>query len=514
MLLDCKQAEMEEVSFFMSVIGHVLGKKFRRLGPVMVEGKFFKRIGNCFKQFFTWLDRKIGYGCRCILWNSTKTKSNQVMFFPFSHSVGCNLKYISDELIRRNADVEIYWSVMNPLTTRLDAAEIVAKEYEVTDKVLRLSGGHKVAGLRLEEWKKKLKQEEKAEKDGQKKQSEVGAPSHEEILAAEKIRKTEHFIEKHVHFVKTNTYEYFEAAAASKVLFTNSLLGDKFYPFPVRKDQLVVQTWHGSLGIKRFDPAHYNTNVTWPIAAERTGKLTTQIISNSAFEDGVFRETFWKETPILKYGHARNDIFFAQSENVRKYLKQRFCAAYGLPADTHFALYAPTFRDDHNFAVYDLNAEQTLRALKQRFGGEWKLLLRYHDNDKKNEAKKNTVQSENVIDVTQYPDMQSLLAFTDCGITDYSSWIYDYVLLRKPGFLFAMDRAKYDNERGFYFRLEDTPFPVSTDSDELEETILSFDEERFQQRVTEFLADKGCMDDGNASVRIADQVVEWINGNS
>lgn len=483
----------------MSVIGHVLGKKVKRLGPVMVEGKFFKRIGNCFKQFFTWLDRKIGYGCRCILWKNTKTKENQVMFFPFSHTVGCNLKYISDELIRRLAPVEIYWSVTAPLTTRLDAAEIVARDYEITENVLRLSKGHKVCGKKLEAWQKDL-------------DSLPQTLSKEEVLAAARIREVEQFIEQHVHFIKTNTYEYFAAAASSKILFTNSLLGDKFYPFPVRKDQQVVQTWHGSLGIKRFDPAHYNTNVTWPVAAARTGRLTTQIISNSTFEDGVFRETFWKETPILQLGHARNDIFFAQSEKVRSYLKRRFCEANGLSEDTKFALYAPTFRDDHNFAVYDLDAEQTLCALKKRFGGEWKLLLRYHDNDKKNEASKNTVRSGDVIDVTKYPDMQSLLAFTDCGITDYSSWIYDYVLLRKPGFLFAMDRQKYDNERGFYFRLEDTPFPVSTDSDELEETILSFDEERFQKRVTEFLSDKGCMDDGNASVRIADKVMEWING--
>lgn len=474
----------------------MLGKKFRRLLPVMVEGKFFKRIGNCFKQFFTFLDRKIGYGCRCILWRHTKTKENQVMFFPFSHSVGCNLKYISDELIRRQAPVEIWWSVTNPLTARIDAAEIVSKNYEVNEHVLRLAGGHRVFGKKLEEW---LSEQEAA----------VKAPSKEELMAAREIRKIEAFIEEHVHFIKTNTYEYFEAAAASKVLFTNSLLGDKFYPFPVRKDQVVVETWHGSLGIKRFDPAHYNTNVTWPIAAARTGKLTTQIISNSSFEDGVFRETFWKETPILKYGHARNDIFFPQSEQLRSYLKQRFCKDNGLSEDTKFALYAPTFRDDHNFAVYDLNAEQTLSALRKRFGGEWKLLLRYHDNDKGGEDKKNTVKSCDVIDVTKYPDMQSLLAFTDVGITDYSSWIYDYVLLRKPGFLFAMDRSKYDNERGFYFRLEDTPFPVSTDSDELEESILSFDEELFRKRVTEFLSDKGCMDDGDASVRIADQVMEW-----
>ena len=191
----------------------------------MVEGKFFKRIGNCFKQFFTFLDRKIGYGCRCILWRHTKTKENQVMFFPFSHSVGCNLKYISDELIRRQAPVEIWWSVTNPLTTRIDAAEIVSKNYEVNEHVLRLAGGHRVFGKKLEEWLS-----ENGGKDSAKAPSEpeaaVKAPSKEELMAAREIRKIEAFIEEHVHFIKTNTYEYFEAAAASKVLFTNSLLGD------------------------------------------------------------------------------------------------------------------------------------------------------------------------------------------------------------------------------------------------------------------------------------------------
>ncbi len=488
---------------FMSVIGRVIVKKMHYVGPVMVEGKFFKKIGNCWKQFKIWLDRKIGYASRCVLWRHTKTVGNQVMFFPFSHTVGCNLKYISDELIRRKAPVEIWWSVTDPLTARIDAAEIVAKDYAVTENVLQLAKGRKVGEKRLEQW---LAGGEKglAAAPG----DPVQSLTWDEVCAADKIRQVEQFVREHVHFTKTNSYEYFTAAAASRLLFTNSLLGDKFYPFPVRKDQIVVQTWHGSLGIKRFDPAHYNTNVSWPVAAARTGKLTSYIISNSDFEDGVFRETFWQTTPILKLGHARNDIFFVQSETARAYLRRAFCKAHGLAEDTKFALYAPTFRDDHNFAVYDLDAEQTVRALKKRFGGEWKLLLRYHDNDKKNEDKKNTVQSGDVIDVTQYPDMQSLLAFTDCGITDYSSWIYDYVLLRKPGFLFAMDRDKYDNERGFYFKLEDTPYPVSTDSDELAESILGFDEELFQKRVTQFLSDKGCMDDGNAAVRIADWVLE------
>lgn len=544
----------------MGAIVHVIKKKLHYVGPVLVEAKFLRHIGRSISQFITWLDRKIGYVGRWILWKRTKTISNQVMFFPYSHTVGCNLKYISDELIRRRAPVEIYWSVSNP-NTKLDLCEIASKEMDVSDREAKLIRGEALAGKKLSYWQKQFLQDEehfpqkskeiaireyqgkveftqsrleessipvRVEEIGKEEGFQEGTaailyqdenqaaivlyeepPTEEELKDCAKIEELGQYVKEHVHFVKTNLFAYFEAAASSHILFTNSLLGDKFYPFPTKKDQLVVETWHGSLGIKRFDPAHYNTNVTWPVAAKRTGELTSYIISNSDFEDSVYRETFWKNTPILKYGHARNDIFFPQSEGVRNYLRREFCRKKKISEDAKFALYAPTFRDDHNFAVYDLNAQQTIRALEKRFGGRWKLLVRYHDNDKKNEAKKNTVKSKDVIDVTKYPDMQSLLAFTDCGITDYSSWIYDYVLMKKPGFIFAMDQEKYNNERGFYFRLEDTPFPVAVDSDELEENILSFDEERFQNRAEQFLSDKSCMDDGNASARIADQVMAW-----
>ena len=167
------------------------------------------------------------------------------------------------------------------------------------------------------------------------------------------------------------------------------------------------------------------------------------------------------------------------------------------------ALYAPTFRDDHNFAVYDLQADRILDALEKRFGGEWRLLLRYHDNDKKTESGLNNVKSGRVIDVTSLPDIQELLSFVDAGITDYSSWIYDFILGGKPGFIYARDIELYNNERGFYFTLEESPFPVAKNNDEMEENILKFDDARYRAEVKKFLEDKGCIDDGHAGERVA-----------
>lgn len=313
-----------------------------------------------------------------------------------------------------------------------------------------------------------------------------------------------------VRVVRMNSYEYFEAVCSARVIVINGLLGDKFYPFPVKPDQIVCETWHGSLGIKRFDPAHYNTNASWPVAAARTGKLTTLCVTNSQFEEVVFRETFWEKTPLLRLGHARNDVFFDSYAGQRAKWRQAFIEDNDLEEDVKFVLYAPTFRDTHNFAVYDLKADRLLHAFEQRFGGSWKLLVRYHDNDKKNAERKNRVRSGDVINVTSFPDIQELLAFCDAGITDYSSWIYDFMNSRRPGFIYACDKELYNDERGFYFTLESTPFPVASDNDEMVANILAFDEEKYVREVDSWLAERESVDDGHSSERIADELCRYL----
>ena len=444
----------------------VLKKKLRSVGPVIIEGKLLRRTGYDLKLFMVWLDRKIGYGVRSIVMPFWKMENNRIMFFPYSNGIQCNLKYISNEIIRRKLPVDIYWSHNN-----------CKRAFVKVDKLYS------------------------AITDGE---VDPEDPAFLEL---------QEYVREHVHFVRPNSYEYFRAAATSRILLTNSVLGDKFYPFPVKKGQLVVETWHGSLGIKRFDLAHYKTNMSWPAAAVRTGKLTTCCITNSTFEEDVFHETFWPDKPLLRLGHARNDIFFDNRAGERAYLREVFIREHpSLEGDEHFVLYAPTFRDSHNFNVYKLDVEEVLQAFSDRFGGKWKLLLRFHDNDKKTKStRKNKIKGPDVINVTRYADMQEVLAFTDAAITDYSSWIYDYILTGKPGFTFAMDIEKYNNERGFYFTLEEAPFPIATDSEQLAENIRNFDEVIYRQRVDAFLKEKGCMDDGHASERIVDQIEEWLN---
>jgi CDP-glycerol glycerophosphotransferase len=115
-----------------------------------------------------------------------------------------------------------------------------------------------------------------------------------------------------------------------------------------------------------------------------------------------------------------------------------------------------------------------------------------------------------VVDVTDYDDMQELISMADIAITDYSSWIYDFVLQRSPGFIFVTDIDLYDNERGFCYPLKSTPFPIATNNAQLKANILAFEDAPYQQKVEAFLQDKGCMEDGRACERTVNTVLAMM----
>lgn len=321
-------------------------------------------------------------------------------------------------------------------------------------------------------------------------------------------------IPESVRAVKAGSFSYYKEIFSSNVVITNSILF-KDQAIYLKKGQTLIETWHGSLGIKRFGKHDYKSSWRWVRGAISTGKMTDYCISNSDFETRVYRDTYWKKTPILSYGHPRNDLFFDNCKERRRELRGQLCEEWKVPVETRFVMYAPTFRDSKNFQCYGIDFERLIGSLKERFGGEWCVLLRYHPTleevyEQKDIFKKHT--DIKMVNVTKYADMQELIAIADVAITDYSSWIYDFILLRRPGFIFATDIEMYNNERGFYYPLEETPFPIATNNNELMENVLSFDDESYQQKVEEFLRGKGCVEDGHASERVVELIRKIIEG--
>lgn len=307
-----------------------------------------------------------------------------------------------------------------------------------------------------------------------------------------------------IRLVVRGTYQFFKDMVTSKVWIDNAF-GFTWNPIPKKKDQFYIQTWHGSLGLKRIGKEDVK-NRRWSMASNLNARWVDLCVSNSAFETDVFRQTHWPKNPIQELGHARNDILFADEET-KAQIRAQVCEYFDIPEDKKIILYAPTYRNSDSAATYDMDHSQILDAMENRFGGEWIILNRYHFKTKAVRKKRKLLEEdERILSATTYPDIQELIVAADVGITDYSSWICDFMLTGRPGFIYAPDLEDYDQERGFYYPLEETPFPIAETNDELEEKILAFDEAAYAIKNEKFLEARGCKENGTA----AKQIVEII----
>lgn len=271
--------------------------------------------------------------------------------------------------------------------------------------------------------------------------------------------------------------------------------------------QTYIQMWHGSFGIKKIenDCLNLTQDRNWATLAKRNSEYTDYWISNSRFETAIYRQAFWNVKKVLEFGHPRNDLFFGEkSGEVRAALEQ-----YIGKKNHKLLLYVPTFRDDYMEWEQQLDYKQLKNSLEQRFSGNWLILIRMHPRMREY-ADKLIPKEEFCIDVTEYPDIQELLAASDAAITDYSSAIFDFVLTGRPAFIYASDYVNYQNMRGLYYPLEDTPFSIAANNEELTKNIAVFDETVYKEKVREFLENKGSVENGNAANRVAELIIKCV----
>jgi CDP-glycerol glycerophosphotransferase len=336
------------------------------------------------------------------------------------------------------------------------------------------------------------------------------------ILRPDRLLNARNFPEG-ITVLEYNTFRSYSALASAKLIVNNSL---DLLSMPKKESQVLIQTWHGSLGIKRlggFMPTENGDKLEnanrlsrkdyrWFLGVRRRTKKTNYCISNSTFETNtLYRHTYWDEIPILEYGHPRNDILINVDNTIKDSISAKIRKRYGIDDDERILLYAPTFRkDEEKSDCFCIDLQTVLRALRERTGEKWKALCRMHYFTKI--ADSSLPFGENTIIASDYPDIQELLLAVDAGITDYSSWIFDFMLTRKMAFIFAPDLSDYDAERGFFYPLETTPFPVAYDMDSLINNIEKIDLHEYAKQISSFLDGKGCIEDGKATQRVVDLI--------
>ena len=301
------------------------------------------------------------------------------------------------------------------------------------------------------------------------------------------------------------------------------IISDNFTPNFILKDfhkkhQFMINTWHGSLGIKKIFAAESVLRYNEEYKNNKTIDINNfdVFISNSDFETTIYKRDLHFNNEIKMLGHPRNDVCFVNKQ-AQKDIRNKVCEEIGLDRNKKIVLISPTFMNELNLKyvitcyliLFDFAAIK--KAFEKHFNCKVQVLLRLHPEwqfvpylDKFME------ENPFLINATSYPDIQELLVASDAMITDYSSCIFDFLFTRKPGFIFAPDRKHYEMTRGLYFPLEESPFPVAEDNETLCKNIINFDNNLYQKRVEEFLKSRNVVDDGHASERVVELIKEHL----
>lgn len=272
-----------------------------------------------------------------------------------------------------------------------------------------------------------------------------------------------------------------------------------------KKETFYIQTWHGSMGIKKCDAdtakvyEKLNNELKWQI---KSSSLFDYIPVDNDFEKKVYVTQHRGYGQIEKIGKARDSIFYQNHEPIIKKIKEY----YNIPKENKILLYAPTWRPDGRTNCFNIDIRMLKRALKKRFGGEWSILIRAHSRMKS--IYNLLFDSNEAINASSYIDMQELLVAANILISDYSSCIPEYVILKKPSFIYASDFEYYNNNNGLYYPLSELPGPIAYDNGELLDNILNFDEALYKQKAEKFLQKMGHKDDEKSCVRIVDFILE------
>ena len=304
----------------------------------------------------------------------------------------------------------------------------------------------------------------------------------------------------HVRKVRYLSLAYFYEIYTSQVFVTNFRMTEHYRK---RRGQLYIQTWHGSVALKKIEkdtektlPAHY------VMMAKRDSLQTDVLLSGCQFCTDIYNRAFWYSGAIVSSGTPREDIMF--SSNIKK--RNSIKAKLDVSIDKKIVLYGPTFRKDYSLDCYNVDYNRLLTSLSDKFGGEWIVLLRLHPH-LRDFSMQLVVNNPMLVDVTSYDDIQELLFISDFVISDYSSLIFDFALTYRPCFLYTSDLDTYtQNDRALYFEIENLPFPICRNNDELNTQIQAFDEIKYKQEISSFLHMIGSFETGHA----CENVVNYI----
>ncbi|MDM4762309.1 CDP-glycerol glycerophosphotransferase family protein [Galbitalea sp. SE-J8] len=281
---------------------------------------------------------------------------------------------------------------------------------------------------------------------------------------------------------------------------------DDFIPYvyrlTMREGAHLIQAWHAAGAFKRVGYSRRGLP-GGPAEDSITHRGYTDAIVSSERIRRDYAEAFWMPIEgVHALGVPRTDVFFDPDHAAAA--RARVRAQYGIRDEQRVVLYAPTFRGNGQRVAYFDPAIIDWDALAAAFGDHTVLLVKMHPFVR--EAPDIYSDRPQFVDVSAEREINELLFAADALVTDYSSVIFEYALLRRPIVFHVPDLEDYQGARDFYYPFERyLAGPVTRTTAELIEALArpELDTAALDRFVADFMA--AC--DGRSSERFVERLI-------
>lgn len=306
-----------------------------------------------------------------------------------------------------------------------------------------------------------------------------------------------------IRMVMSGTLDALVEMATSKLWIDNKWRSRKIKK---KENQVYVQLWHGASGIKKYGQERHDASRGELEAMKRDLAQVDYFISDSVWETEFYKRAL-DVYRIEELGQPKNDILYSsEQEKITAYVKRKL----HIGADRKIVYYVPALAVSRDEIAYTLDFAMLRSALSVRFGGDWIVLTRIHLSGRRNGL---FPENADVMDVSDYANPHELMVAAEVCVSDYASYIFDYLHTRKPAFLFASDYESYARKRGLYLPLSETPFSVAENNEMLAHCIETFDIDEYRAKVDAFLKKRGSKSDGHAAQRVVNFIQQIMAGN-
>ena len=269
-----------------------------------------------------------------------------------------------------------------------------------------------------------------------------------------------------------------------------------------RKNQFYIQTWHAGLGLKKVEKEVEDKLPSFYIeAAKNDSKMADLFISASRWNTEQYRNSFWYTGNVLEVGNPKSTIYYEDSAII----KNKVFEKYGISSEKRLVLYAPTFRDDKNYDYFNIDFDVINKSLEQKFGGQWVFMARLHPN-----IQAQMKEYKNVLNGSEYDDINELIIASEILITDYSSCMFDAMEQNKKVILYTPDIDAYLSERGTNFEIENLPFIWVNNMEEICEKIQEFTEEDYLTDLNKFKDEHKLFNSADSTKQVYEEILKHI----